>query len=165
MRRFLPDFHFHFLNEARNFRFVRIAHNPGNSLQRGKFLGGALRVAARYDHSRRRILLANSANGLARLQVRRSRHGAGIDHHHVRGIGIGGSCVAALQQLPLDGRGICLRRPAPELFDKKSRHLHSGFVSFAAQHAIYGLQRNMPHFVIPSEARNLSVFRLHEKKE
>jgi hypothetical protein len=36
--------------------------------------------------------------------------------------------MAALEQLPFDRRRIGLRRPAPKLFDEKSRHSRPGSV-------------------------------------
>ena len=64
----------------------------------------------------------NAANRGARVLVCRGGNGAGIQDDNFGRAGIAGAFQAAIEQLPLDGSAIGLRRAAPEVLHVIRRH-------------------------------------------
>jgi len=91
---------------------MRISHNPRDPRRVWRVLSRrALGIAACHDDPRRGILPVNCMDRLARLQIRRRRHCAGIHHHNVGATRVRRGGVSARKQLPLDRRRISLRLP------------------------------------------------------
>src|SRR5580704_7446828 len=109
-------------HDLRQLTFVGIADDVAYSRKRRNFLGRALRVTASHDNLATRILAPDAPYRCPRILIRRSRHGACIQHHDFRLPGRVGSLEPALLELALDGSAIRLRSPAAEIFYVKTRH-------------------------------------------
>ena len=71
-------------HDLRDLRLVRVAHHPLHPGHRRQFLRSALRVAARHQDPRLRILAMHPPDGLPHVVIRRRSDRTGIQHHQVR---------------------------------------------------------------------------------
>ncbi len=109
-------------HKFRNARLVRIAHHQAHAFERRQFLRRALRVAAGDQNARARLLAMDTPDHLPHFIVRGCGHGAGVQHHQVGVLQIGGRRKALRGEASLNRRAIGLRRPAPEILDEKTLH-------------------------------------------
>src|SRR5271157_2512836 len=110
------------LEKTGDLRLVGIPDNKRDSRENRKLFGGALRVAAGDDDARGGIGGVKFADGLARLGVRGSGDGTGVQNDDVGPVSVAGEMAALFAQLALDGGAIGLRRAAAKLFDVKRGH-------------------------------------------
>ena len=109
-------------NEFRNARLVRIPHHQAHAFERGQFLRRTLRVAAGDQDARARLLAMDAPDHLPHFVIRGRGDGAGVQHHQVGILQIGGRGEALRRQPGFNRRAIRLRGPAPEILDQKTLH-------------------------------------------
>jgi hypothetical protein len=108
--------------DLRQQMLVRIADHLRDARQRRQFLRRPLCVTSRHHNPRLRILPVHAPNRRPRVLVRRRCHCAGVQHDNFSIPRPRGSRPTAFLELPLDGRPVCLRRPAAKILYVKTRH-------------------------------------------
>ena len=109
--------------QVRDFALVRVPDNPLDAGERGKFLRGALRIAARHQYAAPGIFASRAAHSLPHIVIGRRGDGAGIENYEVRHAKFRRGFKTAGDQLRFERCSICLRRAAAEVLDEKSRQL------------------------------------------
>ena len=109
--------------QFRNLRLVRISHHPLDARHPRQFPRGALRVAARDQNARPRVLAMYPANGLTHVVVGRGGDRAGVQHHQVGGGALTGRVESLGCQQRFQSRAVRLRSPASEILYEVFPHL------------------------------------------